>query len=535
MKGKKEKVSNNEFMKKSTTPSNQTEEQEKISALQGQVDELKALVAWYEEQFRLKKHQEFGASSEKSADGQIELPLFNEAEITAVPEDETEEAPGLSKGEGKQPRQTLAEHLPVEIVSYSLPEEEQACSSCGNGMHVMKKEVRRELQVIPAQVKVIQHEQDVYACRTCEKEGLFTPIVPAPMPQPVFPKSMASSSALAYVMAEKYVKGLPLYRMEQQFGQLGVNLSRQTMSNWIIYAAESWLAPVVRQMKETLLSQGVLHSDETSLQVLREKDRAPSSTSYMWLYRTGREGPKCVLFDYQTTRAAKHPKRFFEGFKGTLHVDGYKGYEGLPGITLSGCWAHARRKFDQAQKAAPPTIGGKLTLAEQALQKIGELYRIEKRIISLDAEERLKVRQEESLPKVEAYFAWLKAIRPKVLPKSKMGEAIQYSLNQKKKLEVPFSDGRLDIDNNLAERSIKPFVIGRKNWLFANTPKGAKASAMIYSLIETAKENNLNIFEYLIYLFDTLPNIDIHDSSQVEKLVPWSAELPERCLIQRNN
>lgn len=527
-------------MKTITTPSNSTTEhrdpQKRIEELEKQNQELKVLVDWYKEQFRLKQHQKFGASSEKYIDGQIELPLFNEAEITASPSttepelvtDSTED----KKTERKE-RKTQSNHLPIETVTYTLSEKEQVCSCCGNELHVMKKEIRRELIVIPAEVKVLQHERDVFACRACEKGNINTPIVPAPMPNPVFQKSMASPSSVAHVLVQKYMVGTPLYRQEQQFEQLGVSLSRQTMSNWILSVSDEWITPLINQMKETLLKQSVLHADETTVQVLNEKDRAPTSDSYMWLYRTGRVGPKCVLFDYQATRASKHPKRFLNGFKGKLHADGYKGYDGLADITISGCWAHARRKFDQAHKSAPSSKGGLLTLAEQALQKIGAIYKIEKEIASLNFEERLKIRQDQSLPLVKAYFEWLKTIKPKVLPKSKLGEAIQYSLNQQKKLEVPFYDGKLDIDNNRAERSIKPFVIGRKNWLFSNSSKGAKASASIYSLIETAKENNLHIFHYLVHLFETLPNINIDDPGELEKLVPWSEELPERCYLPK--
>lgn len=513
------------------------ESNERISALEGQVKELKALVAWYEEQFRLKKHQEFGASSEKTPAGQLELHLFNEAEITAEPaeDDQTAEEAASPKARKKNTRKTLETSLPVEVVTYSLPLEEQACSSCGKELHVMKNEVRRELQIIPAQVKIIQHEQEVYACRTCEKENTVTPILKAPMPEPVFPKSMASPSAVAYVLVQKYMAGIPLYRQEKQFEQLGVPLSRQTLSNWVLYVADQWLDPLIQQMRTALLDQAVLHSDETTVQVLHEKDRAATSTSYMWMYRTSREAvEKCVLFDYQTTRAAKHPKRFLEGFKGTLHVDGYKGYEDLPGVTLSGCWAHARRYFDQAQKAAPPVQSGKLTIAQQALQKIGELYKIEKKISSLTPDERLEMRKKESVLLVEAYFAWLKTIRPQVLPKSKLGQAILYSLNQKKKLEQPFQNGHLEIDNNLAERSIKPFVIGRKNWLFSHSSKGAKASANIYSLIESAKENRLNVFNYLTCLLEELPNLDLKDPDKLNRLAPWSRDLPEQCYLPAN-
>ncbi|MTH55804.1 IS66 family transposase [Bacillus mangrovi] len=523
-------------MRHSTTPSPNQTKKDRIEALEKQNKELKALVAWYEEQFRLKKHQEFGASSEKTPDDQLSLPLFNEAEITATPlEEEPEEEACAEATPTKSPRKTISADLPLETVTHTLPKEEQACSSCGNELHMMKKEVRRELEIIPAQVKVVEHEREVYACRTCEREGITTPILRAPMPNPVFPKSMASPSAVAYVLTQKYMAGIPLYRLEKQFEQLGVPLSRQTLSNWTLYSADQWFDPLIQHMRKHLGNQEVLHADETTVQVLQEKGRAPTTNSYMWMYRTGKTSPPCVLFDYQTTRAAKHPQRFLKDFKGKLHVDGYSSYESLPGVTLSGCWAHARRKFDEAQKSAPPKQGGQLTLAEQALQEIGRIYKVEKEIAKGEStpEERFSIRQKQSKPLVEAFFTWLKKIRPQVLPKSSLGIAIKYTLNQQRKLEEPFKDGRLEIDNNLAERSIKPFVIGRKNWLFSQSSKGAKASATVYSLIETAKENQLNVFQYLVYLFETMPNIDHKDSQKIEGLMPWSKTLPGSCYLNK--
>ncbi|PNT90703.1 hypothetical protein CDQ84_19340 [Clostridium thermosuccinogenes] len=251
----------------------------------------------------------------------------------------------------------------------------------------------------------------------------------------------------------------------------------------------------------------------------------------MWLYRTGREGPPIILYDYQTTRAGKHPKKFLEGFKGYLHTDGYDGYSGMPGIIQVGCWAHARRYFVDALKAMPPKKDDKPTVTEEGLAFCNNLFEIEKMLHDVTPEERYEGRLKHSRPVLDKFKEWLKYWSPRVTPKSSLGKAIQYCRNQWDKLEAFMLDGRLEIDNNRSERSIKPFVIGRKNWLFSNTPKGANASATIYSIVETAKENGLNPFEYLTYLFERLPNINIKDQHALDTLLPWSANLPGHCKV----
>lgn len=243
-------------------------------------------------------------------------------------------------------------------------------------------------------------------------------------------------------------------------------------------------------------------------------------------------GPPIVLYDYQPTRGGEHPRNFLKGFSGYLHVDGYPDYHKVQSVKLVGCFAHARRKFDEALKALPPSQDKTGTVAHQGLQFCNQLFAIERERKDKATEERYRIRQEQSRPVLDAYLAWLRQERSRTLPKSKLGEAIGYSLNQWDKLTAFLEDGRLEIDNNRSERAIKPFVIGRKNWLFANTPRGAKASSIIYSVMETAKENGLNPFKYLVYLFEQLPQLsDPKNPEALDKLLPWSTSLPLSCRV----
>ncbi|MFC4765870.1 IS66 family transposase, partial [Effusibacillus consociatus] len=250
-------------------------------------------------------------------------------------------------------RETKLEGLPVETIEYRLTEEEQVCPCCAGTLHEMSTETRQELKIIPAEVKVVRHVCHVYGCRRCEQEAIRTPIVTAPMPAPVVPGSLVSPSMLAYVMSQKYVDSLPLYRQEQQFQRLGVELSRQTLANWIIAGAERWLAPLYTYMHAELLKRDIAHADETTLQVLKEPGRAAQAKSYLWLYRTGRIGPNIILYDYQQGRGGEYPSKFLKGFTGYLQTDGYSGYNQVKGVTQLGCWAHARRKYHEALQALP--------------------------------------------------------------------------------------------------------------------------------------------------------------------------------------
>lgn len=503
----------------------------KNAQLQMQVDELTAKVLWYEEQHRLSKQQKFGASSEKTPPEQLrfEDALLNEAELVAdlKQAEPTVETITYQRRKQRGAREAKLADLPVETIEYQLPEAEQVCPCCNGPLHGMSTEVRQELKIIPAEVKVVKHVRHVYSCRHCERVGTETPVITAPMPKPAAPGSLASPSMLAFTMAQKYVMGMPLYRQEQQFAYLGVELTRQTLANWTLKAAERWLQPLWERMHTHLLDQPILHADETTVQVLREDGREAQTQSYLWLYRTGREGPPIVLYQYRQTRGGENPRDFLAGFRGYLHVDGYPGYHKVNNVTLVGCWAHARRKFDEALEALPDDKQKAAVTAREGLEFCNRLFDIERGAKDATAEERLKVRTAQSKPVVDAFLAWLRMQRPRVLPKSTLGAAIAYCLNQWDKLVVFLQDGRLELDNNRSERSIKPFVIGRKNWLFSNTPRGATASATIYSIIETAKENGLKPYAYLHWLFEAMPQVEnLNDPATLDRFLPWSETVP---------
>ena len=492
------------------------------------IAELEALVTFYESQFRLAKHRQFGASSEKSRYDQ--LSLFNEAEATAdetVPEPELVEVQRHYRKRTRLVTDKLPEDLPVEIVIHELPAEERVCPECGGELHVMGREKRKELKIIPAKVVIIEHVRKIYACRDCERDECGVPIVKAPIVEPVIKGSFAAPETVAHIMCQKFVMGTPLYRQEQDWNRQGIRISRQTMSNWLLKATEDWLEPLYEAMRETLCARQVLHADETTLQVLHEPGKKPQSKSYMWLYRTG--GDTCcpiVLYEYRPDRRAKHPKEFLKDFKGYLHADGYDGYHDLPDdIVIVGCWAHARRKWDEALKSMPEKDRANSNVLRGKLY-CDRLFELERGYGKLSAIDRFKERQKQAKPLLDEFYAWVSALS--ALPKSPLGIAAHYTLSQRVYLERYLLDGRLEISNNRAERSIKPFVIDRKNFLFANTPRGAKASAIMFSLIETAKENGLNPHSYLTYVFQNAPNLDIHnDFAALERLLPHNA--PPNC------
>lgn len=500
---------------------------------QAQIGELEAKINFLIEQMKLAKHKRFGSSSEKNqCSGQMILECcFNEAEKEAEQpfvEPTVEEIKGYKRRKQKGHKEAKLANLPVEIIEHYLPEEEMFCEQCGGQRHVMGKETYKQIDIIPAQVKVIEHVTYTYACRICEREADTVTIVKAKAPEPVIKGSIASPSAVAYIMVQKYVNAMPLYRQEKDFANIGIDLSRQTMANWVIRCAMDWLEPVYNALHQTLKGREVLHADETVLQVLKEPNKKPQSNSYMWLFRTSGcdvDAP-IILYEYQPDRKGIRPKEFLKDFVGYLHTDGYAGYHNLPEtIIVVGCFAHARRYFDDALKTIPVKnrIG---SLALIGKNYCDQLFSLERELSEYSDEERYNKRLEMAVPILDAFLEWLKTCN--ALPQSLIGKAVKYTLGQWQYLKNYLLDGRLELSNNRAERSIKPFVIGRKNFLFSDTPNGAKASAIIYSLVETAKENGLNPMAYLIYIMKELPNIEPKDLLvTIEKFLPWN--VPDSC------
>ena len=506
-------------------------EYERLQAQSKRVSELESRVDLLMEALRLSRHKQFGASSEKSEDTLMEQLsfLFNEAEVFAAVKDEEDATVVAAHKRHRKHEYTLdaiPEEMPRERIEHRLEGEDLVCPQCGETMTEIGTEVVNKLKIIPAQTIVEQHVYYSYACRKCNEEDIETPVAKAPHEKSVIPGSFATPEAIAHIMTQKFVMGSPLYRQEQELNRQGISLSRQTMSNWILRASEDYLTPVYERLHRELLNRDVLHADETTLQVLHEPGKKPQSESYMWLYRTGGDTDKpIVLYEYQPGRGSVHPKEFLTGFTGYLHTDGYAGYHNLPeDITVVGCWAHLRRKFDEAVKSLPKgkTKGSS---ASQGLTYCNLLFGIEQEIADQTAEERYNQRLEQAKPVLDAMFAW--ANSRAAAPKSALGKAFTYLKEQWPYLTNYLKDGRLEISNNRAERSVKPFVIDRKNFLFANTPKGATGSAVMFSLIQTAIENGLDPYRYLTWLMKTAKDADLSQEDALQALLPWNA--PKEC------
>lgn len=422
--------------------------------------ELKVLVEYYKHQLLLSKRRQFGSTSEKLEGESGQLSLFLDSPIEPAPASETEEI-SYTRKKQKGKREEDLSGLPVERIDYELSEEERSCPKCGEFMRDIGVSIRRELELIPAKVVVVEHAVHTYACRNCEKTGTEVPIAKAKGPAPLISGSLASPSLVAHIAMQKYANGLPLYRLETGFWYDDVHISRQTMANWVITCSQRYLDAVYERLKEYLLKESTLHADETVVQVLQESGREAKTKSYEWLYRTGLHARhKIALYEYQKTRSQEHPKAFLKDYKGLLHTDGYQVYHSLPEeITVVGCWAHVRRKFEQIVKNMSKGKR-KDSAAQTALDYIGALFALEKQFADLTPEMRMTTRLEKSKPVSDAFFAW--AADLSVLPKSPLGDAVGYALSQKKYLENIYLDGRAELTNNRAERSIKPFVMGRK-------------------------------------------------------------------------
>jgi len=502
--------------------SDTADQNSEISTLKSRIQELEILVKYYEEQLKLSRKKQFGSSSEKSCYDQISLDIFNEPEATADISDEKTETTVI-KEHTRRKRQFVEkfpEDVPVTEIVIELTEEDRVCPECGEMMaEIGHEESRVEYVLIPAKVELRKYVTTTYACKRCEKDNIRVPMKKSAAPPAVIAGSNASPEAIAYIATQKYTMGIPLYRQEQDWARQGVLLPRQTMANCLIRCSNDWLLPIWMELKRRMLREDVLHADETTIQVLKEPGKKPQSKSCMWEYRTGEKSHEpIVLFEYKPDKKATNPAAFLSGWGGYLHTDGNESYHKLPGGIISvGCFAHSRRRFDEAVKVMRPD-NREDSDALVGKKYCDELFKIEREIASLSPDERYKERLKRSKPVMDAFFAWLPTVRAR--PKSRLGVAVGYAISQEKYLRNVLRDGRLSLSNNVAERTIKSFVICRKNFLFADTPNGATASAVIFSLIETAKAEGLNPYDYLLYVFQKAPSLDMTDSSSVCSLIP---------------
>lgn len=473
---------------------------------------------YLEEQFRLAQQKQFGKSAEVF-DAQGEL--FNEAEDIIEQPDElaTQEISYTRKTPKRKP---LPKDLPREQVIHDIAEEDKLCNCCGNELHKMGEDVSEKLDFVPAKIKVIEHIRPKYACRECDKSGSNNSIKQAKMPNMAINKGMATSSLLSQIITSKYQYALPLHRQESMFKQYGIELSRKTMSDWVL-ASATLFEPLIQRLKHALLKQPAIHADETTVNVVN----ADKVKSYMWLYCTGTDSPSAinkhnsipniVLYDYQNSRAASCVVNYLDGYSGYLQVDGYQAYAQTQS-TLVGCWAHARRKFIEAKHVQGKNKTGK---ADVVLSLIQKLYGIESKLNDKTPEQKHEIRQEQAKPIIDKLHKWLEQNQPRLVGKTKLAEAATYLANQWHKLIVYLENGQLNIDNNRAERAIKPFVIGRKNWMFSQTSRGAIASAHLYSIIETARSNGLTPFDYIMHCLDEL----CQPEPDIEQLLPWNINI----------
>ena len=448
------------------------------------------------EQLRLAKQQRFGRSSEAHI-GQGEL-QFDEAESVETTELPQEENTVTVTNTKKKPvRRPLPENLPREVIEHDITEEEKLCA-CGCMKQRIGKEVTEQLEYVPAKLSVIAHVRPKYACNRCDEAVSI-----APMPSLFLPKSMAAPSLVAQTIVSKYEDHLPLYRQEQIWGRLGIEMPRNTVCGWIMAAFEVCM-PMRDALLETLIASNYLQADETTMQVMDEPNRKNTSTSYMWVYTNHQPDKKVVLFDYQQTRQAQWPKQILKDFKGYLQTDGYKGYDWVddhPDIIHLGCFAHARRPFAKLVKISKTT--GK---SHQAIAYIKKLYLIEQyaRDNNYTHQQRYELRLQQAKPILDDLKIWLDKTIKTTVPQSELGKGLDYMHPRWNELTAYLLDGSLEIDNNLVENLIRPFALGRKNWMTIGSPRGAHAGALFYSLIATAKANGLNPFNYLKILFENI-------------------------------
>lgn len=501
-----------------------------------QVQELTVQVKLLNEQIDYMKRKLFGSSREKmeqQTDGQLSFNLSDEVDETIEELPAAEEEIAVKKHTRKK-KVTFAEktkNLPVEIREITLPEEEQICPICGTHLEVIGKEtVRKELEYIPATLKVVEYVSVHYGCPKCKTDEEKPNIIHAPVP-PALLRSYASPSIVAWVIYSKYVNGMPLYRQEKDWLQYGFELSRATMANWVIECTDKYLRVLYEFYHRLLLSREFAMADESPIQVLKEEGREATAKSYMWLFRSGEDDtPPIVLYKYASTRSGDVAKEFLKGFNGYLMADGYTGYNKVQDIKRCCCFAHIRRYFFDAipkgknRDISCPAVQGveycdKLFAYERHFKEKGYSYKQIK-----------NGRLKKEKPVIEAFLSWLEKQKP--IKGSKFATAVTYALNRKEHMMTYLEDGRCSLSNNLSEQKMKSYVIGRKGWLFSDSPEGAEASAISYSIAETALENGLNVYKYITYVLEKRPTEEMADS-ELEKLLPWNDKVFEMCKIER--
>ena len=509
----------------------------RIQLLEEQKKELEFLNAMLSDRLTLAQKKRFGASSEKYAEGYTQMNLFNEAEQEADPNasepdlEEVHPSPYRRKKRRGKKEEDLSSFETTEVIEYKLTGTDGYCPDCNTKYKVVTKETVKRLKFIPARFEVVEEVTFVYSCPKCG--AMKRPEKTAPL----LKGSVATPSLVAGIINAKYVNGMPLARQEREFARYDLDLSTKTMANWIIQCADRYLQPLYDLMKEELLRSKYLHGDETRIQVIDEPDQKGSTQNWMWVYLTDESSgsPQMVLFQYERTRAGYHPKEFLGNlFEGYFTCDGYQAYHSLPdGITVTGCMAHARRRFDEALTVLKKDFTKeqlKETTAYQAMERIGMLYKIEGMIRDKSPEERYEERQKQAKPLLEAFFEWLHTLEDSVDRSSLIGEAVLYTLNQEVYLKRYLEDGHLSIDNLAAERSLKNFATGRRNWLFAKSIHGAQASATVYSITETAMLNGLKPYHYLTYVLEKMKDLGpFPEKEAILELLPWSTSLPADC------
>ena len=510
------------------------QQQEQLNALTKELHTSNEKMQLLMEQVILGKQNRFGRSSEKMEDtSQIcfcevdgTIVFFNEAEAVcdlnaAEPDDLELKSPKQPKRKGK--KEADLSGLPVRRIDHYLSEEELEAEFGVRGWKQLPDAISRKYHFVPAKVEVEEHHIGVYASKTDEH------MVKADHPKALLHGSLVSPSLGAAIINGKYVNAVPLYRLEQEFQRYGLQITRQNMANWCIRLAEEYLSVLYDHLHKVLYSYHVIQADETPV-LVNHDGRKAGSKSWMWVYRSGHlyQKRQIVLYEYQQTRNASHPREFLKGYDGICVTDGYQVYhtleKELEELTIAGCWVHCRRRFDEALKLVPKSYQ-KESNAFLLMKQIQAIYREEGKLNDLSSDERLKQRQVVIKPLVDAFFTYLKTIN--VSKKDKFGDAIGYALNQEKYLRVFLTDGDVPIDNNASERAIRGFCIGKKNWQMIDTINGAKSSAIIYSIVETAKANNLKPFDYVQYLLEEIPkHMNDRDCSFLENLLPWSEKLP---------